>query len=433
MYGSADGAQESALSPWLTFLVSPRFSQALATAIITTALSTHFIRSLIGWPALLAMLGLLVAFAAVSLNGQRARIEWRGILPISLIVLFGWIALSVFTSQYTWVTIGAVSYAIVFGLLGVYLALGRDLIQIIRAFGSSLRLILAASLALELLSGILIDTPIRFLGIAGQLASGGPIQGIAGTRNYLGFLAGLALITFATEWRTRSVTLPVALTSLGGAVVVLLLARSPVTFVATAGVLAAGAALLLLRRVRKSAQPIVQGSLILLMVAGGIVAWLFRRGIIDLLNANSEIEFRTGLWQTLRQLIAVHPLEGWGWVGIWQRHVFPYSSIQGPDGRAYTSGLDVPLDTWLQVGAVGMVILLSSFGLAFLRSWLVASENPIVAYVWPALVLMLLAITSLAESYLMFEGGLMLFVTCATAAARKRSWRGRYAKAPPAR
>jgi exopolysaccharide production protein ExoQ len=63
--------------------------------------------------------------------------------------------------------------------------------------------------------------------------------------------------------------------------------------------------------------------------------------------------------------------------------------------------------------------------LAFVRSWTTASGHPIVAYVWPALVLVLIGVTALAESYLLFEGSLMLFVTVATVAARKRSWRSR--------
>ncbi|MBR22845.1 MAG: exopolysaccharide biosynthesis protein, partial [Leifsonia sp.] len=46
-------------------------------------------------------------------------------------------------------------------------------------------------------------------------------------------------------------------------------------------------------------------------------------------------------------------------------------------------------------------------------------------YVWPALTLVLLATTSMTESYLLYEGGLLLFVTSAFAAARNRSWRGR--------
>ena len=56
-----------------------------------------------------------------------------------------------------------------------------------------------------MLSGVLLDMPFRFLGVQGNIAQLGPIQGIFGTRNLLGFVAVIALITFLIEYRTQSV------------------------------------------------------------------------------------------------------------------------------------------------------------------------------------------------------------------------------------
>ncbi|MGO8610209.1 hypothetical protein ACC848_45495, partial [Rhizobium johnstonii] len=72
----------------------------------------------------------------------------------------------------------------------------------------------ALSLGLEILSGILLDVPLRFLGIQGKLAELGPLQGIFGTRNSLGIVAVIALVTFAVELRTQSVRPAVAVASL---------------------------------------------------------------------------------------------------------------------------------------------------------------------------------------------------------------------------
>jgi hypothetical protein len=44
-------------------------------------------------------------------------------------------------------------------------------------------------------------------------------------------------------------------------------------------------------------------------------------------------------------------------------------------------------------------------------------------------VLVLIGVTALAESFVLFEGTLMLFVAIATIAARKRSWRSRLPRA----
>ena len=75
----------------------------------------------------------------------------------------------------------------------------RDTIQLVRGLGDVLRVLLGVSLALEVLSGVLLDLPIVFLGIQGNLASLGPMQGIFGSRNQLGLIALIALITFSIE------------------------------------------------------------------------------------------------------------------------------------------------------------------------------------------------------------------------------------------
>ena len=71
----------------------------------------------------------------------------------------------------------------------------------------------------------------------------------------------------------------------------------------------------------------------------------------------------------------------------------------------------------------GAVVLAGVLALALVRAWLVASQRKSTVYVWPALVLVLLVTTSVTESYLLFEAGLMLFVMSVMAASRNRSWR----------
>ncbi|TPW73565.1 O-antigen ligase family protein [Schumannella sp. 10F1B-5-1] len=410
----------------LELIAHPRTSQALAVVIAATSLSSAFLRALLGWGGFLAALIAMAALAGVSLWAQRDRIEWRGVLPISVLAFFAWMLVSVFFSQYGWISAGAALYAVLFGLLGTWLALARDLIQVIRAFGDALRAILAVGLVLEVLSGIILDVPLHLIGITGSIANGGPIQGIAGTRNYLGYLACLAVITFLTEWRTRSVERPRALFSLALVAVTLLFARSPVTFVVLVVIGVAAVAVYALRRVPARRRPIAQFVVAGIVVAGAVAAWMLRRPIIDLLNAASDFDSRSGQWSRVLQLSQLHQLEGWGWVGIWRPEVFPYSFLsQGDDGKSFDSALNAALDAYFQLGIIGVILLGAAFALAMTRAWLVGTENPNTTYAWPALVLVLLAATSLAESYLLFEGGLLLFVTCALAAARKRSWRHR--------
>ena len=415
------------LSAWIGFSAGGQFSQALAVAILLYGFSTHTVRALMGWPGSIAVLASLVLLAGLSLFGARHRIEWHGILPVSLMALFALMALSVLWSRYTWISIGGTAYAVGFGLLGLYLALGRDLVQVVRAAGDALRILLVASLAVEVLSGILVDTPFPFLGVRGDLAVGGPIQGIAGTRNALGFLAALALVTFAVEFLTRSVPRPVASGSAVLAVVALGFSRSPVALAATIVLVVAALALSALRRADEHRRGVVQVALGALVVLGAVLAWVGRARLLDALGGTGDVVTRTDLWARMRGLISVHDIQGWGWVGQWPTDVFPFVVLTGPSGRPHETGLNAYWDAWLQLGLVGVVVLVVAGGLAFVRSWSTASGHPIVAYAWPALVLLLIGVVSFAESFVLFEGTLMVFVACATIAARKRSWRSRLA------
>ncbi len=408
------------------FLASPRFTQALTETIVGVALATFAVRALFGWPGSIAVLSALVVLAALSLAGQPERVEWRGVLPISLIALFSLMTVSLIWSPYTWATLGGLAYAAAYAFLGVYIALVRDLIQLVRAVGNALRVILTASFALEILSGVLLDTPFEWIGIAGDLASGGPIQGLAGTRNALAFLGTLAALSFWIEFRTRSVSRGLTAYSLALAGATIIFARSPVALLVLIAVLIVGLALVLIRRQKATAQRATQSVLLISIVISGVIAWVFRGPIIGLVDAAADVEERTSVWSAVGDLVAQQPVLGWGWVGMWPTSVYPFSSIVSSSGQQPDSALNAYADMWLQLGLAGIVVLLAALGLAFIRAWFVATDRRSTVYVWPALTLVLLATVSMTESYLLYEGGLLLFVTSAFAAARNRSWRGRF-------
>src|SRR5688572_20618027 len=189
----------------LAFFGSARLASALATAAIATGVFSWMLHRMIGWAGLIGLLVALVALCAGSLYARRESLDWTGLVPISLLIFLGWAGASVFWSQYQWVTVGSLAYLLAFTALGMYVALMRDTIQIIRSFGDVLRMLLVLALVLEVFSGLLIDAPIPFLQIDGDLDRGGPISGPLGNRNELGLLAVIAGISFAIEWRTRSV------------------------------------------------------------------------------------------------------------------------------------------------------------------------------------------------------------------------------------
>jgi O-antigen ligase len=404
------------------FAGSARFAQALTLIAIGLAFSTHAVRAMIGWPGLLAALATLLVLCGFSLVARWRAVEWYGVLPLTILVFVGWAAASVIWSEAPGTTLLRVGYLVAFGVLGLYVALMRDTIQIVRAFGDVLRLLLGLSIALEVLSGILLDLPIVFLGIQGDIASLGPIQGVFGSRNLLGFVALVALLTFIVEWRTRSVPRGRSIASVVLAAVSIVLAGSPVTWIALGASMVALAALYGLRRVPAASRVRWQLALLVTSVVVLVTGWVLRIRIIELLDARAEFDVRLEVWREVSRYLAANPLQGWGWMGRWPDSA-PYVWIERAIGRDLGSALSAWIDAYFQVGVIGMLLFAALVGVALVRSWLLASNRRSVVYLWPALVLVALAVTSFAESFALQEGGWMLLVVCAVKAARDMSWR----------
>jgi hypothetical protein len=410
---------------------SARFSRALSLCIVAAAFLTTPIKSVMGWPGLIGVLAAIVALSVGSFIAHWDVIEWHGLLPVSLLVFVGWCAVSVVWSTYQWATLAAVLYQWIFTFLALYLALVRDAIQIVRVIGDVLRVLLTASLALEVVSGLLLDSPIRFLGIAGNLAHGGPISGLFGSRNQLGLVALIALVTFIVEWRTKSVTLGVAVFSVAVAVLCLGFSSSPVIAIMIVIVLLAAAALFGVRHIKserwKFAVQVVLG---VITAAIAVLAFIFRAPIIELLHGQSVITVRYDVWLQMWHLIPVNELLGWGWIGFWRGSLPPYSLINTMTGAPHANGLNAFLDVWLQVGLVGFLLFLLLLGLAMGRSWLLGSNKRSVIYAWPPLILIALIGTAMAESTMLYESGWMLTVICTVKASQGMSWRQALPVAP---
>lgn len=404
------------------FAGSARFAQALTLVTVGFAFSTHALRAVIGWPGLLAALAALLLLCAVSLIARWRAVEWYGILPISILVFVGWSTASVLWSYEPGVTAARVLYLLAFAFLGIYVALMRDTIQIVRAFGDALRLLLGVSLALEVLAGILLDLPIVFLGIQGDIANLGPIQGIFGSRNLLGFVALIALLTFIVEWRTHIARGVRAIGSVVLAAICIVLSGSPTTWTALIASLVALAALYGLRRVPPATRWRWQIGLLAASVVALVAGWIFRIRIIELLDARTEFDVRLDVWRELSRYLNLNPLQGWGWVGAWP-DAAPYAWIELATGRSHTSALSAYIDVYFQVGVIGVLSFIALVGVALVRAWLLASGRRSVVYVWPALMLVVIAVTSFAESFALVEGGWMLLIVCAVKAARDMSWR----------
>ncbi len=406
------------------FLRSSALAAAFATTTIGALFSTHLIRQLMGDAGYGAVITGLCILGAAMLAARRRELRAFEIMPTTLLLLLVWLLLTVFWSRSISLTLGGWLQLAAPTFLAVVVAQFRDTLQTVRATGDVLRFLLTGSLAIEILSGILLDLPVPFLGIAGNLATGGPIQGLFGTRTMLGLVTILALITFLVEWRTRSVPPGLSAYSVTLAVVLAVFTMSPIVLgMAFIAGLATGI-LLLVRRTPPAGRTALQWTIAAALTIGGILVYTFRRPLVYWLNAEPDFLTRSQLWNEVLDMSARRPVQGWGWVGTWPTEpLMPYAYIRFATDQDHGSALNAWMDVLLQAGAVGVVLFVGFAGLALARAWVTASERRSTVYTWPALVIITLLADSVVTSSLLGGFGWFLLVVCATRASLVRGWR----------
>ncbi|GAA1215301.1 O-antigen ligase family protein [Microbacterium maritypicum] len=409
--------------PFVRLLGSVELARAFTLAALTAVFGSYAIRQMTSAVTLGTIIAVLCVLGASILWVRREELSLLRIAPSSLLAFLAWTLVSFFwTTDKSDTLFGWMS---LFGYAFLAITIGhiRDTLQTVRAIGDTLRVLLAASLAVEILSGVLLDLPFTFLGIQGDLAAGGPIQGLFGSRNMLGFIAVIALITFVIEWRTHSVNAPLSVVSIGLAGFLAVLSSSPTVLVLAGAVGVAVVALTIVRHAPPERRAIVQWVLAAVVALALAAAFALRHQIIALLDAGSDFSLRGSLWNTILDFVAVKPIQGWGWFGDWARGEYPFTYINFQLDERHQSALNAFFDVLLQLGAAGLVVFLLLGGVALIRSWLVASTRRSVVYAWTPIMLVTLAVDSMFESFTLVGAGWFMLVLCALRAGQSRSWR----------
>ena len=409
----------------LPLLSSAALARAFTLTVFATAFGGFAITAVAGAVTLATIVAGLCALGLAILVARRNEIELVRLAPTTLVLLVAWAGISAFWSAAPATALAGWAQLAGLAVLAVVIGHVRDALQTVRALGDVLRWLLGISLALEVLSGILLDLPIPFLGIQGAIAELGPVQGLFGTRNALGFVTVIALITFLVEFRTQSVGSGVAIGSvvLGG--ILAALSGSPTVIVVALVTAAASLALWGVRRVppeRRRAVQVVLGVGVLVAIG---VASAARAPLVAALGAENDLETRTRVWTRVLDVADIRPVQGFGFFGAWDPDAIPFALVNLADGTVNASALNAYLDVLLQLGWVGLLLFLALGGLALARGWLVAGERRSVVHAWAPLTLVALLTVSLFESFTLTGPGWLLLALCAVRAGQSRSWRER--------
>lgn len=386
---------ERSAFPILQTLASAGFARAYSLTVLGTVFASYLIEHTAGKVTYIAMIAGLCAIGIGVMVARRREIELVRLAPTTLLLFVAWAFASVFWSTdatqtlVNWISLAAIA------LLAVIIGHIRDTLQTVRALGDVLRALLSLSLAIEILSGVLLDMPFPFIGVESNLALLGPVQGIFGTRNMLGFVAVIALITFLIEYRTQSVRTGVSIYSVVIAGTLAALSDSPTVLVLAFATGAAVGALALVRHTPARHRRMVQAALGALVVVGIAVGYTLRHTIIRQLDAGTDVSLRVDLWNLMVDLVRFHPVEGWGWYGPWSPTVFPFNAINLRLDQAHATGLNAYFDVLLQLGWVGLTLFIALCAIALVRAWFVASERRSVVYAWTPLILVALLVDSM--------------------------------------
>jgi exopolysaccharide production protein ExoQ len=408
-----------------TLLASAALARAYTLTVLGAVFASFAIERLAGRVAYVSIIVGLCLLGVGILIARRQEISLLRLVPTTLMVFLGWALASVFwssdatTSFWSWVTTAALAF------LAVVIGHVRDTLQTARALGDVLRVLLTVSLAVEVLSGVLLDMPFPFLGVQGNLAELGPVQGIFGTRNMLGFVAVIALITFLIEYRTQSVRPGVSIASVVLAGGLAAFSDSPTVLVLAVGVGLAVAALALVRHTRPERRGALQLGLGALVVVGLIAGYVARHPIIAWLGAGTDFSMRVDLWNMMVDFVRFKPVQGWGWYGAWSPLEQPFGTINYFLDASHATGLNAFFDVLLQLGWIGLILFVALAAIALVRAWLAASERRSVIYAWTPLILIALLVDSMFESFTLVGIGWMMLVLCAVRAGQSRSWRER--------
>lgn len=399
---------------------------ALAYLGLFTILSPDAIRYTIGWLGWSVVVITLAVWTIVALAIKSpAKTITR--MPIPLVSLMGLMLLSLIWSQYREMTLLTLGLQITATLFAIFLANQFSWRQLLHILSNSVRFLLLASLAIEVVAATI--GPIKpffpnyqgdepphasYLWVQGNLLEFERIQGVMGNANLLAFTAVLGILLFLIELivTDRSKWLPGV--SLGLAVVMAYLAQSAGMTVAM--VLIAFAALVAIfaeGRPKPIRHRIYRVAIAFLAIAV-VLGVVFRDLVFDLLDRSPDATGRFSIWEKVWGLITEKPVEGWGWIGYWIPGVEPFEGLVEINGVPMYQAHNAYLDTWMQLGFVGLLLLLWLMIAVFARLWAVAVRHTNPLYLYPLFVFLVIASQSLSESRLLIEAGWVLLVLLAT-------------------
>jgi exopolysaccharide production protein ExoQ len=369
----------------------------------------------------------------------RPAVQYRR-MPWFALGYVAWACLSLIWSAWLGASALTALLLVITTLQGLFIAAMLVWRDIVRALASALKWVLGLSLLFELAVSIFVGGPllpgwrlpdpaVRYDPIVywsrdNLFDVDGRIQGIFGNANLLAGVAVLALIVFGVRFAARAPRRSWLVAWIALAAFLLIRAGSATAFLCVAAVgLVLGTVLLM----RTASRPGERTRWYLLYAAvaagGGLALWFGRDILFGALGRGGDLTGRERIWGDVLARAAEHPILGWGFSTPWIPTEPAFDRWIVDHGETVLQAHNMWLDVFLQLGAVG-VILLAGAWLAFVwRAWFFAVDRPRFDLradrpysplsVLPTLVATLLLVQGVTESGPLLVWGWMLFILLA--------------------
>src|SRR5262249_4294022 len=146
----------------------------------------------------------------------------------------------------------------------------------------------------------------------------------------------------------------------------------------------------------------------LAIVLVSVTYWLLEHPgrALGTLNASTTLTGRTAIWNAVWTMIQRHFWFGYGYGGFWRGLAGPSAYVGSVVGSTPPHSHHGSLDTWLDLGAVGLVLLAVSLATTFGLAWCAMRGAESLVETWPLVFVVFLLLYNLTESALVVRNSL---------------------------
>ena len=224
-------------------------------------------------------------------------------------------------------------------------------------------------------------------------------RGVFTTKNVLGTMMLLAVVVFGVLTTQRGITRILAMIGLILALALIALAKATAALLIVPALAVTIPVVLTFRRNNAAAALVL--CLLLGVSAAGTVLITQKDTVLSILGKDATLTGRTVLWTKVVQHIEDRPVFGHGYGAFWDPSARASEQVRAAIGWDTPHSHNALLDEWLDLGVVGVLLLLGAYLLAIGRAWVALRASPGIDGLWAMTFLTMIFLGNTTESSLL--------------------------------